>query len=368
MINQRERQLRKYKNDFTIRFANIMSTQLPMWKDVQKKERLSLISPKAFAGYFGTALLGFIPGKHEHDYDLRFHCYLAIGFFIFAIITNIGITNKRYQNKIKSTLYAELVKVFGADVHYICGSAGALLETLLSSNKKPDMMSRIIDGTLENLAAAEASEYSSKTNFLIPNNIFENCSLFNREITQRNDDDRFYGKYNDVEFIINETDFGWNSNDKYNTYNRMFKGVAMHFKMNKCIKNRVLIKSKGLIDAPPAGFSRVVVEYNKFVNKYNIYVNGGDMSQAQVEARYLLNAAFIDRFMQLHTSFRVPKLQCSVYGEDMLIFLSTSKDLFEMNHLFGRIDDIKQYDRLFDEFASVLSFIDVLNLSSKTKL
>jgi hypothetical protein len=59
---------------------------------------------------------------------------------------------------------------------------------------------------------------------------------------------------------------------------------------------------------------------------------------------------------------------CSVYSNNLLIMLSTNKDLFEMNHLLGRIDDIKQYKHLFDEFTSVLSFIDVLNLSSKTKL
>ena len=52
----------------------------------------------------------------------------------------------------------------------------------------------------------------------------------------------------------------------------------------------------------------------------------------------------------------------------LVMFLSTNKDLFEMNHLLGKIDDIKQYYHLFDEFASVLSFIEVLNLSSKTKL
>ena len=52
----------------------------------------------------------------------------------------------------------------------------------------------------------------------------------------------------------------------------------------------------------------------------------------------------------------------------MLILLQTNKDLFEMNHFFGKIDDVKQYEHLFNEFASVLSFIDVLNLSSKTHL
>lgn len=72
--------------------------------------------------------------------------------------------------------------------------------------------------------------------------------------------------------------------------------------------------------------------------------------------------------MQIQTSFRVNRMRCSVYGQDMLILLDTHKDLFEMNHLLGRIDDIGQYNHLFNEFLSVLSFIEVLNLSSKTGL
>lgn len=43
---------------------------------------------------------------------------------------------------------------------------------------------------------------------------------------------------------MNEIDFGWCSNDKHKTYHSMFKGIAMHLKMHKKIKSRVLILSK----------------------------------------------------------------------------------------------------------------------------
>jgi hypothetical protein len=72
--------------------------------------------------------------------------------------------------------------------------------------------------------------------------------------------------------------------------------------------------------------------------------------------------------MQLKASFKIEKIACSIVGNDMLIMLSTNKDLFEMNHLFRKIDDTSQYQHLFDEFSSVFSFIDVLNITSKTKL
>lgn len=82
----------------------------------------------------------------------------------------------------------------------------------------------------------------------------------------------------------------------------------------------------------------------------------------------MFNTAFLERFMQIQTSFRVGKMECSIYGKELLFLLHTKKDLFEMNHLLGRVDDVRQYESLFNEFASVLSFIDVLNLSSKSRL
>ena len=47
---------------------------------------------------------------------------------------------------------------------------------------------------------------------------------------------------------------------------------------------------------------------------------------------------------------------------------SLKKGPFADEHLLKKVDDINQYKTLFDEFASVLSFIDVLNLSSRTGL
>lgn len=361
MINTQERQLRKYKNDFTVKFAEMMSSQVEIWKSIQKQERKSLYSWNSILTYIGISLLGYIPGKHEHNYSLEAHFWISVGFFIFAVITNIITTNKTYQNKIKGMLFPKLIKVFGDEIYYKNGNGSYIADYLTNSFiNKSDIAQFITD----------MAETDTETSYRISDNVFRTSELYvDKTITQRDDDDIFYGKYNGIEFIMNETDFGWNSNDKHRTYHRMFKGVAMHFKLNKNINSRVLIRSKRIFSKIPKGFEKVNVEYNKFSHKYDVYVKTIDnKGSGQIEARYLLNTVFLDKFMQLHTSFNVPKIECSIYGENMLIMLSTNKDLFEMNHLFGRIDDVKQYNNLFNEFASVLSFIDVLNLSSKTKL
>ena len=317
----------KYRNDFTIRFAQLMQENLLVWKELQRQEKRSLYNKESIGGYFFAALLAFIPGKREREYNLKLHCVMAVIFFIGSIIINIGIKNKSYQDEIKRTLFPKLLKVFDKNITYkFC---------------------------------------------TIERKLFNASELFKKEVTSTSFDDYFGGVYNEVEFCVAEADLAnvvTRKNRKPET-TELFKGVAMRFKMNKKINSRVIICSKSLFSRTPKGYEKVELEYEKFNKKFNVWVkkNEDDCSE-QIEARYLLNVSFLERFMQLKTSFKVGQMSCSIYGDTILVLLNTGKDVFEMNHLLGRIDDIGQYSRLFDEFASVLSFIDVLNLASKTKL
>jgi len=315
----------KYQNKFAIEFAKLMQTKLPEWEKIQSEQRKDLYSLTSIGLYFAIGLFGFIPAKNEHNYDLKLHCWLAVIFFIAAIVGSINTNNKTYQSRVKRTCFRDLLGVFDKSIRY--GYAA-----------------------------------------LIPVNYYQTSELFPPDkVTHTQADDCFYGTFKDVDFKINELEVGY----QYRTKNGwqfapVFKGASMHFKLNKEIKSRVLILSKFSWTKVPKGYEKVTVEYEKFNKHYEVWAPKG--SCGQIEARYLLNTAFLDRFMQLKTSFKVRKMCCSIYGENMLVMLSTRRDLFEFNHLFGRIDDPKQYKKLFDEFASVLSFIEVLNLTSRTKL
>ncbi len=333
--------MEKYKNDFAIEFAKVMQKNLLVWKELQKTYTRHLYGKEWITGYIISFLCGFIPGRHERNYDVRFHFWLAVALFIGSIITAISVENKDYQKDIKKDLFPKLLKVFGKDIKY--GAGG-------------------------DFYSSSGPVYSSG---YISNSVYDNSMLFKKPVSSDSADDKFTGVYNDCPFTISEsevTNIQRYKNGKSDT-TQLFKGVAMHFKMQKKVKSRVLIYSKGLFDKVPDDFEKVEFEYEKFNKKYNVYVQKSkDESRGQIEARYLFNTAFMDRFMQLHTSFRISKMQCSIYEDSVLILLSTNKDLFEMNHLFCRIDDINQYKKLFDEFASVFSFLEILNLSSKTGL
>ncbi len=317
----------KYKNDFAIKFAQLMQKELPEWKKAQAEERKKLYTSYVKWYLFAFAL-GFMPGKRETDYmdNLEIHFWLGVVFFITAIITGIIWANKDYQNSIKRTLFPQLLKVFSEKIYY--------------------------------------------HRVKIPKYVYDSCGLFKYNVSYSDVDDYFNGEYNDVKFQIDETELTHTikyKNGKSDT-KELFKGVAMQFEMQKEINARVLIYSKSLLNRVPKGYEKVTLEYEKFNKKYDLYVQNTPDSEGQIEARYLFNTAFLDRFMQLQTSFRVSKMKCSIYKNNILMLLETQKDLFEMNHLLGRVDDNTQYRRLFDEFASVLSFIDVLNLASRTGL
>lgn len=351
----------RYKNEFAISFARAMEKNLSRWKKFQNFYRKQLIT--ADLKWYALAFaFGLTPGKHERHYleNINIHIIVGIILMILAIIICIHTENKNYQNEVKSTFYKNLLKIFGQDIHY------APKEGSYTLNEK---IKKLEDGTISPEEIEKEYEEEKKVKN-ITNSTFKNSELFgNHNIANREDDDVFWGTYHDVEFRIAETDFGWYEKDKKNnkkTYHPLFAGLAMQFTMNKMINCRVLIYSKSLINIIPAGYEKIELEYEKFNKKYNVYAPIG--ATGQIEARYLFNTAFLDRFMQIQTSFKVDKVKCSIKNNIMLIMLETGSDLFEMNHLFGRIDDKHQYAKLFDEFASVLSFIDVLHLFDTTKL
>lgn len=332
--------MEKYKNNFAIEFAKVMQENLSNWKNYQKRHIRALFKKEYIFTCIIAFLIGFIPGKRERDYDIHFHFCFAVVLLIGAINMAIGFENKEYQDDIKSELFPKLLKVFRQNIKY-----GA-------------------DAFFDN-PSSPLYCYSS-----IPDFVYDNSMLFKKTVSTAIIDDKFTGIYNDCYFFIAESDVNniqTYKNGKSDT-TQLFKGVTMYFEMQKKIKSRVLIYSKGLFNKIPKGFEKVEFEYAKFNNKYNVYVQKQMDTSGQIEARYLFNTAFMDRFMQLHTSFRIHTMKCSIYGNSILILLATNRDLFEMNHMFDRIDDIKQYRKLFDEIASVFLFLEVLNLSSKTGL
>ena len=234
-------------------------------------------------------------------------------------------------------------------------------------------------------------------------------STFNR----RSNDDIFEGTFKDVNYTILETDLSYvSSSGQRSSVRPVFKGVIINFDANKTIKNKTIIVTKddtniknrswsllsliavliclplgiylkdmevcfngvlGLISFIIAIYcektnknkevlNEIKLEDSEFNKKYKAY------SSDEVEGRYLITTAFMERFKNLQTAFGARGVKCSFYGESLMFAISTNKNLFEIGNLFTPLNSPKQLDVFFNELISILAFIDYFKLDEKTGL
>lgn len=233
---------------------------------------------------------------------------------------------------------------------------------------------------------------------------------FNKRVT----DDIFKGSYNGVDFKICETDLTLESGSgKNRRVTQVFKGVVITFKSNKVIKNRTIIATKGdmtkkngiwfiylpvflrlgtdiyenilkqeyntvflligiliflvlmalLIKDDKEKLEEVKLEDPVLSKKYNVY------SSEQVEARYLLTTAFVNRFQNLTTAFGTEKAKCSFYDGDKIMFaISTDKNLFEIGNVDTSLLDSTSINEFYNELSSIYKMIEYFKLDEKTGL
>lgn len=239
-------------------------------------------------------------------------------------------------------------------------------------------------------------------------------------------DDSFLGTYRDVNFKVSELLL---SGDAAKT---IFKGVILSFKSNKTINNKTIVTSKsdkslrknskpflweilfiiiflvftgiccfvifsnvvegeakilfiglggfslyfiyacivGIIDKckkvstiiKKENLKQLKLEDIEFNKKYLAY------SSDEVEGRYLLTPAFMERVKNLQTTFGSNKIKCSFYNDNIMFAISTRKNVFEIGSLFCPLTDPKTMDKFFNEIISIYLMISYFKLDEKTKL
>ena len=107
---------------------------------------------------------------------------------------------------------------------------------------------------------------------------------------------------------------------------------------------------------------KVVLEDPNFMNKFKLY------SSDQVEARYFVTTAFMERFYNLKTVFGAKGIKCSFLDDRLLIAIENNKDFFEIGSLFKSFHDKESIKQFFMELESIYSMIDYFKLDEKTGL
>lgn len=231
---------------------------------------------------------------------------------------------------------------------------------------------------------------------------------------EKNVDDEFIGTYKDVDFKICEAELIKVEQTKNGEERkRIFKGIILSFEANKVINNRTIIATKGDVTQKNAYLlsifptfcvlARIILEFDglgliflvialvisipiawaiayffrdredeplnpvyledpKFSKRFNVY------SSDQVEARYLLTTAFVDRFQNLKTAFGAKKIKCSFFGNQIMFAISTNKNLFEVADVNIPLTDPRSINELYSELTAVYKIIDYFKLDQKTGL
>lgn len=244
--------------------------------------------------------------------------------------------------------------------HSVLGVVGFLILIFASSipkNFENSVKEEIMPALLNSFETFDWTEEETISDEYI------NHSYLFADYNRRFDDDNFEGNYKNVKISICETELGKKTGSgKNSSYAVRFKGVLVKLVPDRDFKCTTIIKKQGLLNFAPSGLKRVHLEDIEFEKQFNVY------SDDQIESRYILTTAFMERFKNLEFVFNASKIEASIKEQGILIGLSVSRDLFKVAKLHRPICDYQQFKQMAEEFASVLELIDELKLNQNIGL
>ncbi len=263
---------------------------------------------------------------------------------------------------------------------------------------KKDLLPKI----LENI---EGISWCSGKN-IISNEIIRKSRLFTSYNSKINDDE-FEGEYKGVRFKVAETRLTNESNEN-RSIQYIFNGIIILVDSNKEVKAHTKIQPKMdikmeiilifmlifilillgyflyytissenyisslivlflIIHCFSILFSKqnniMTLEDSEFDKKFNVTTDD------QVEGRYLITPAFMDRFKNLQTAFKTKNIECAFFDDKIMFALHTNKDFFELSGgLFHSLKDPKQIESFYNEITAIYDIIDYFKLAEKTGL
>ncbi len=307
----------------------------------------------------------------------------------------------------------------GDVLKYILGTVALIALIFLPIHENNKFVSMLKNGCMMQILTAFGNISWIENVNMITDFELNNSDLFST-YNRRSSADSFKGVYKDVDFSISETNLKYETGSgKNRRIYPVFKGVVIKFEANKVIKNKTIIATRGdnnikrnnpgltvtiiglvcyfvscffdqglnLISIMVILFigfivflackifmnqtngilkreilSEVKLEDPEFSRKYVAY------SSDQVEGRYLITPAFMERFKNIETAFGTHKVKCSFYRDSIMFAISTDKNLFEIGNLYHSLKDPKQMTIFFNELASILVLIDYFKLDEQTRL
>ena len=202
-------------------------------------------------------------------------------------------------------------------------------------------------------------------NFRIPDkridpSYIKNLKLFN-EIALLLVDDWFIGQYGILDVEIQEIKLHFaQGNNSYKITDTKFNGLLIKIPCLKKFKGTTIIKRKNSMLSKEVG-KKVNIEDIEFNKYFDVY------SDDQIEARYLITTAFINRAVQLANHDIGKNITISFEYGNVNMAIESNKDWFEAS-ILKPATDIENYRAIVLEIISVLKIIDSLKLEKNIGL
>lgn len=309
---------------------------------------------KKFDEIYHNKLLGIIkPYEEKRKKTLLKYIFWALLSVIF-IITGFYL---HWNLEVFFKGLNEEVAGYIAVLPSIIGFFMVSVPSIIAKEFENDIKKKVMPQLLSSLKTIRWIQEKAITDSFI--NQSELFTVYNR----RYDDDHFIGKYKNVAIEICETELGYYTRcGKNSSYSVRFKGVLVCLKPDRTYKGTVLIKKQGLLNTKPKGLEQINLEDIEFEKQFNVY------SDDQIEARYVLTTAFMERFKNLAFAFKANKIEASIKNQGILIGLTVKHDLFKVAKLYKPICDYAQFKQMAEEFASILELIEELKMDQNIGL
>ena len=188
------------------------------------------------------------------------------------------------------------------------------------------------------------------------------------DYNSRSGDDYFSGTYKNVEMVVSEEEFekvtySYQNGKKRTHRTPVFNGIIVLLSMNKDFSGQTIVfQDKGFLNKVVSftrnlsGLENIRLEDSIFEKEFEVYGTN------QVEARYLLTTAFMERMLKLREAYKANRIEFSFFDNRLFITLATLENMFEATSLFKSCLERTLIDETFNQFLSIMAIIDILKL------
>jgi len=190
---------------------------------------------------------------------------------------------------------------------------------------------------------------------------FLRSELYKKQKVDRySSEDMFSGYHGKTQFRFSEVHAEQEKSDSDggSSYVTVFQGIYMIADFNKSLNGttRVIQSSDNFFKKLINRKTQVSLEHPDFEERFNTY------SDDQVEARYILSTAMMERIVQLQAKWK-DELRLSFIKDHVFIAINHKENLFEPNMKQEINQD--QIKRIHEEVEMCLDVIDVLDLNTR---